>query len=48
MEIVGAVEVNGPARKEDILDVVGLGRQISKKIKESLSAENFTIARGQS
>lgn len=40
IEIVGAVEVNGPPRKEDILDVVDLGRQISKKIK------NFTTARG--
>ncbi|GFP32181.1 hypothetical protein HKBW3S42_00486 [Candidatus Hakubella thermalkaliphila] len=38
IEIVGAVEVNGPPRKEDILDIVDLGRQISKKIKESLSA----------
>jgi len=37
MEVVGAIEINGPPAEDDIKRVVELGRTLAKKIKGQMS-----------
>jgi flavorubredoxin len=34
MEVVGAVDINGPPTEKDIQQIIDLGRALAKKIKE--------------
>ncbi|MBO3755196.1 MAG: FprA family A-type flavoprotein, partial [Candidatus Brockarchaeota archaeon] len=36
IEVVGAIEINGPPKQEDIKQIVEFGKTLARKIKEEI------------